>query len=271
MMPRPEVSSRGRTAGEPTVEEMLEARRHTSLFLTSLDREARRELSEGARPWFGPPGTVVMDQEGVSDTLQLLFDGAVQRRTTLADGRDVLLDIVGPVSLLNIRAPLLGLGAHHRLVTITPSRLLEIQGTKLRTMMRRAPLVGVGVARELTERVHRADSDHLLLAHLDATTRVIHRLVELGVTWGVRRDESLEIPLALSQEDLGAWAGVSRESAVKALHTLRRRGLVSTGRQQITIRDLHGLTRLAAQRGLPPRSTPVASPALSPWSGPDRP
>jgi CRP-like cAMP-binding protein len=45
------------------------------------------------------------------------------------------------------------------------------------------------------------------------------------------------VVLPLSQEDLAAWVGASREATSRALGHLRKEGLVTTGRQRITLLD----------------------------------
>ena len=49
---------------------------------------------------------------------------------------------------------------------------------------------------------------------------------------------------SLSQHELAGLIGASRESVVRALGELRRRGLISTGRRQLVVRDVAGLAQL---------------------------
>jgi CRP-like cAMP-binding protein len=41
----------------------------------------------------------------------------------------------------------------------------------------------------------------------------------------------------LSQQEIGSWAGLSREAVVKALHALRCLGWIHTGGRTITVLD----------------------------------
>jgi len=75
---------------------------------------------------------------------------------------------------------------------------------------------------------------------LDASHRLAHFLVERAAA---QRESELDI--ALTQEELASLVTSSRESVVRALSALRTRGLIETGRRQITIRDLEGLRAFA--------------------------
>ena len=75
--------------------------------------------------------------------------------------------------------------------------------------------------------------------------RVARRLLELGERFGVPEEGRIEIELPLSQEELAAWTGSSREAVSKALQLLRSVGIVETGRKHVTLLDVDALRRRA--------------------------
>jgi CRP-like cAMP-binding protein len=50
----------------------------------------------------------------------------------------------------------------------------------------------------------------------------------------------------MSQHDLAAWAGLSREAVVKGMQTLRRLGWIETTGRDVVILDLVALERRSA-------------------------
>jgi CRP/FNR family transcriptional regulator, cyclic AMP receptor protein len=56
---------------------------------------------------------------------------------------------------------------------------------------------------------------------------------------------SSRITLPLSQQELAAWTGSSREAAAKALRTRRDHGWIETRRREIVITNLAALRRRA--------------------------
>ena len=75
------------------------------------------------------------------------------------------------------------------------------------------------------------------------------RLVELLDRYGVAADGGgrVEISAPLTQSDIAAWAGLSREAVVRALHGLRTLGWVATTSRGITVLDVDAVTARAAQ------------------------
>ena len=67
--------------------------------------------------------------------------------------------------------------------------------------------------------------------------------MELSESGTDRSAAEIEIPL--TQEEVATLIATSRESVVRALASLRSRGLVTTARRRITIRDLDGLRQYA--------------------------
>ena len=96
-------------------------------------------------------------------------------------------------------------------------------------------------ARELliviAERLREADRRRLEYTTQDTLARVATRLLELTERFGEPVAGGLRSELPLVQEDLARWCGASREATVKALRTLRRLGVVSTGRRTVTVHD----------------------------------
>ncbi|HUR73418.1 MAG TPA: Crp/Fnr family transcriptional regulator, partial [Sporichthya sp.] len=79
----------------------------------------------------------------------------------------------------------------------------------------------------------------------DALGRVCARLVELADRYGYPDGATTVIHSPLSQADLAAWTGLSREAVVKALRQLRTTGWISNRGPDITVHDLDRLRRRA--------------------------
>jgi len=71
--------------------------------------------------------------------------------------------------------------------------------------------------------------------------RVAGYVAEMAERHGRPIDGGIEIGVALSQEELAGYIVASRESVARALMTLRRRGILTTGRRSIIVLDLDGL------------------------------
>jgi CRP-like cAMP-binding protein len=72
----------------------------------------------------------------------------------------------------------------------------------------------------------------------DALGRVCARLIEIAERQGEAADRgTVVVRSPISQTDLAAWTGLSREAVVKALRALRRLGWIEGQGRTITISE----------------------------------
>jgi CRP/FNR family cyclic AMP-dependent transcriptional regulator len=169
-----------------------------------------------------PPGRVVVRQGEPCGQMRVLTRGAMLMSAVEPDGRTLALDVLGPgdpvdepgaISTAEIRA-------------LGPCRLRQAPDSASAQMH----LVG----RRL-DRLTRLAQE---LAWLEVTERVDHRLTDLATRFGRPGPGGTSLTLRLTQDDLAALCGTSRESANRALRALRERGRVRVlGRGRYLIRD----------------------------------
>jgi CRP-like cAMP-binding protein len=75
------------------------------------------------------------------------------------------------------------------------------------------------------------------LLALDATARIAKKLLELADAHGEVTDDGIRIRLPLTQRELGQMVGVTREKINRALEQFEQRGVLTNGRQGITIQQ----------------------------------
>jgi CRP/FNR family transcriptional regulator, cyclic AMP receptor protein len=73
--------------------------------------------------------------------------------------------------------------------------------------------------------------------------RVAGRLVELCDRYGAEDGVGIDVGLSITQDELAAWAGASREAVAKGMALLRTLGWVQTERRRIIVLDLPALRR----------------------------
>lgn len=143
-------------------------------------------------------------------TPHVVTSGALLAAAVLPDGQVLASDVLGPGDLVGDP---MGDPATSSVRALTASRLRPTTDAELVPLMSRRASRLVDLACEL--------------AWLGVTERVERRLSDLALRFGEPVRGGLSVRLALSQEDLAALCGTSRESANRALHTLQRRRHVS--------------------------------------------
>jgi CRP-like cAMP-binding protein len=130
--------------------------------------------------------------------------------------------------------------------TLEPVEALLLPGSGYAGLLERRPRIALVILRMVAGRLRDADAGQAQLGTHDVVGRVSQRVVELADRFGEHEGGRIEIALPLSQEELAAWAGASREAVSKALQVLRSLRIVETGRRHITVLDVDALRRRAA-------------------------
>jgi len=121
---------------------------------------------------------------------------------------------------------------------LEPTVLLAVPADALRELLHRCPTLLLDWAQDLANTVRRLTGSTADLVFLDLPRRLAKYLVE-------NADDRSEVHLGLSQGDIAARLGVTRQSLNRALGGLSRRGWVTTSATVIVLRDAAALTRFA--------------------------
>ena len=217
-------------------------------FVDQLDGETADHLASLGAVRSARPGEVVFLQGENGGRVGIVLDGVVALSTGDDHGRSALVglrtagDLLGEVEAvlggargMSGTAPrpaslrIVGLTAFRRLVTDTPSGRAALT-TVLAAQAQLAVEWRLGAGRPVPLRLARC-------------------LLELCDEYGLPDvDGSIHIDLPLSQDDLAAFVGASRDAVAKTLAGWRRLGLVTTARRRFAVCDRARLRFVAAVR-----------------------
>lgn len=220
-------------------------------FFSGLDQAVVDKIRQAAVPrtysarsyifYEGDPGTGVFVVES----------GLLRIDRTTPRGRIVLLDLALKGALIGELSVIDGERRSATLSTVTECSIRHLPAETFRTMVRDDPAIQSAVMRRLARRLRELSTQFLETSAMDAPARIaarLVRLVDIEQTLGrleLNGNGTIDLKLPISQEELGQWAGLSREGAVKGLSTLRSIGLIETGRKRVVINDLDELQSTA--------------------------
>lgn len=188
-------------------------------------------------------GAILLLEGDRSDHVFVVREGHVKVTTGTDDGREVVLAIRGPGSLVGEFAALSG-GAAPRLASVVANEPVAVQVIPADEFLRYLeanPRVLLLLVRTIIDGLRTSDHRRVEFGAFDAQHRLGHLLCELAEVHGRSTGAGIEIEVRLSQDELAGMAGMSRESVTRALTVFRRRGLVHTGRREVVVTDLDGL------------------------------
>lgn len=215
-------------------------------FAALLEPEEWGRLQELGHPVRFPAGAVLMLEHEESDLVMILLQGHVKTTLVGESGREVLLSLRDPGDVLG---ELSAIDGQPRVATVTavePVTALAVPAPVFRRHLETTPRVAVALLVVVTRRFRESTLARSQFGRLDTIGRLAARLVELADRYGQPTDEGILISLALSQEELGAWAGASRAGLANALRTLRELGWIETQRRRILVLDMGSLRDRAA-------------------------
>jgi CRP/FNR family transcriptional regulator, cyclic AMP receptor protein len=217
-------------------------------FLASIPEEhLRRLLSLGRRRVFLRGRTLLTQGEHPSHVIALI-DGRVKVAYYVDDGREVLLEVRGAGDLLGVLYAIDGGPVEFTITAIETCEVVAITAQRFRGYLETDPDLARWLLQTLSRRLRARSREHAELAVSDTLRRVAARLVDLADRYGKSANGRIHIDLPLSQGELAAWTGASREATSRALHTLRQRQYIETNRREIVVLDLSALRSRAASR-----------------------
>ena len=174
------------------------------------------------------------------DTSMILIRGRAKHSLLSQRGGDFVLEIVEAGDLL----------AEHVLVAperqpacveaLQRCKLLLVPGTAARRAMQRCPAALADLACVLQDKLDQRN-DLIAALGLPLAERVLWRLSQLAQRCGVIAGSRLLIRHGLSQRDLAATIGVSRESLNRCLASFARQDRIEVHRREIVLRHRESL------------------------------
>jgi CRP-like cAMP-binding protein len=170
----------------------------------------------------------------------VVVTGAVALASYSESGRRSTLVLAGPGSVLGQEAVVPGERAGEPPVSllgdrefgpmevraITPCTTLVFAVPQVSKALAGEPLIGTWLAASLTARVAALERALARALSLPVRDRVLDLMCELAQSHGVQRSEGIWVSLPLSQDDIGALVGATRESVNRAVRQLADLGFV---------------------------------------------
>jgi CRP-like cAMP-binding protein len=210
-------------------------------FLNRLPQSVAAELQRlGARRRFPAGSTLFVEGDPAHEVL-LLLAGEVKVSVGSVEGREVVLDVFEPGSLLGELSVIDGGPRSATITALSPVEVVTVAAGAFNEFLDRHPKVLRALLVEVIKRLRTRVRHQLEFGTGDALGRVCARLAELAKRDGEQEDGLVVLRVPVSQADLAAWTGLSREAVVKALRALRQLGWIDSRGRNIAIRDFDGI------------------------------
>ena len=192
-------------------------------------------------------GETVFFKDDPSTNLVAVVSGGVQIRTVSEDGKELLLNAMRAGEMFGEIGAIDGGERTGDAVAVERTELLTIDRRFFLDVIERNPAFCKSLLVLLCSRIRATSQQAEDLALLDLKIRLAKKLVALAEA---RNDaagdggKDKDIVLRLTQREVGAMMGTTREAINKHLNAWAKDGLIALGRNEIVIVDREGLRRV---------------------------
>jgi CRP-like cAMP-binding protein len=221
----------------------IEALGRCPLF-SGLGMESRRAIAQSLRMRKFRRGEVLFHEGDPGDSLFIVAAGAVKVVVPSDEGEEAILatlrrgDFLGELALLD------GAPRSASAIALEATETLTLPRARFNELVATEPAIRDALLSSLAAELRRLTAHVAELHFLDLTGRLAAGLARLAQEHGTRdADGSMRLSAPLTQSDVAAMIGATRQSVNKLLGEFVAEGLLRLDHEAIVIPDLEALVR----------------------------
>jgi len=180
-----------------------------------------------------------------ADYLHILLSGRAKLCTISVDGQQVNLRTLVPNQLFGAVGAVDPKANYPACAqALEDSTSLAIESDAFANLLTERPHLSFGLMRLMTGYIQEMQERYSELATERVEQRIARALLRLTAQSGRKNDQG-GIDLAFSRQDLAEMAGTTLYTVSRCLSAWEKRGIITTGRERVTVIDPHGLVRVA--------------------------
>ncbi len=186
-------------------------------------------------------GEVIYFPEELSEHVYLLKEGKVKISRINEDGREIILEIIGPGEIFG-ELSLFGEETRPAMAeAIAESMICNVRREEFERFLKMHGELAFKVMKLVGFRRTEIESRMEELAFYPVPTRVAGLLARFAKKYGVAEGEEVRINLGLTHREIAFLVGSSRETVTDILNHMKGDGIIRTSFRTITILDMDAL------------------------------
>lgn len=209
-------------------------------LFAAVPREHLESLAEHASVRRHRRGHAVVSEGDAGDSLFVVVDGSVKAVSPQSDGSELLLAVAEPYEAIGELSVADGGTRSASVVALTDVTLLRVPSEAVVTVATRSPELVAALLGSLAAVVRRLTGSAADLAFLDIPHRVAKLVLARGGSNGAAGPR-------MTQTEMAAAVGASRQSLNVALQDFQRRGWITIRSGGVELQDAAALQRFAGR------------------------
>jgi CRP/FNR family transcriptional regulator, cyclic AMP receptor protein len=190
-------------------------------------------------------GETLLEQGDSGDSMMIVLSGTLKACLRTPDGREVVLDYIGPGSVIGEMAVFDGKPRAASVVATGPTSLVVLRRRDVLAFVEKTPRAATRIIQVLCDKLRRSNMRMEDSAGAATAARLARALLRLVAEHGVLRGGAMSLDFPISQEELGNYAGLARENVNRHLRRWTEGGVVRTSRGEVTVLDAEALEAIA--------------------------
>jgi CRP/FNR family transcriptional regulator, nitrogen oxide reductase regulator len=227
------------------VSQPVEALLRQNPLYRRLSEEDRRRLAELALIRSYSKGATIFTEGEPSEFLHTIVSGRAKVVKLLPGGKELILEILGPGDPLGAVAAYESRPYPASAAALEQTTCLLLRRGAFLALLETCPSLVRGLLVGLSFRLLELTQRLAEVAGSRVETRFAHLFLKLAERLGRPQGSVVEIPLALSRQDLADLTGTTIETCIRVMSRWGKQGLVRTGKDGFAILDRAALERVA--------------------------
>lgn len=189
-------------------------------------------------------GTILFNEGDPLGRLYLIEEGFVKLYRLSSEGKDTVIYLFGPGDILGIRALLSEDDcAKNSAEAITELKISTISKQEYLKTLIEQPQYLLDLLHVFVNRLNYTERRLEGFIATDAACRVANFLYDCIIRYGQKKGRAITIPIPLTHQRIAEFVGITRETATGAINRLKKEGILTHNRGNITILNLHTLKK----------------------------
>jgi len=208
--------------------------RNVPIFTDLTDSDLTKIASKMV-PRVYEKGQMILLEESTGETFFIITQGAVKVTRLSADGREVILAILGESDFFGEMSLLDGEGRSANIVANEDAKVLTLSRNDFLDCLESYPKIAIALLEELATRLRKSDQQIESLSLSDSEHRIGITLIRLAGELGTIKQGHVTVKNLPYQQDIANMAGTSRETVSRTLKLLEDKKLVRRENRNLTI------------------------------------
>ena len=219
--------------------------RNVPIFTDLTDSDLTK-IASNMVPRVYEKGQMILLEESMGETFFIITQGAVKVTRLSADGREVILAMLGESDFFGEMSLLDGEGRSANIVANEYAKVLTLSRSDFLDCLESYPKIAIALLEELATRLRKSDQQIESLSLSDSEHRIGITLIRLAGELGTIKQGHVTVKNLPYQQDIANMAGTSRETVSRTLKLLEDKKLVRRKNRNLTIYNFDAFRRVFA-------------------------